>query len=152
MAKTDFRSVDEYIASQPGAAQSILGRVRSAIRQAVPGAEEVISYKIPTYKLHNGPVLYFAGWKQHYSLYPATERVVAAFKDELAPYEVSKGTIRFPLSQPVPVKLIGRIAKFRAKEVAEREKATTALAPASLPERIKRGAYRRLASEARRDQ
>ena len=68
-------------------------------------------------------MLYFAGWKQHYSLYPATERVVAAFKDELAPYEVKKGTIRFPLFRPVPVKLIGRITKFRAEEVAEREKA-----------------------------
>jgi uncharacterized protein YdhG (YjbR/CyaY superfamily) len=82
--------------------------------------------KIRTYKLHSGPALYFAEWKQHYSLYPATERVVAAFNDELALYEVSKGTIRFPLSQPVPVKLIGRIAKFRAKEVAEREKAKAA--------------------------
>jgi uncharacterized protein YdhG (YjbR/CyaY superfamily) len=126
MAKTDFKSVDEYIASQPEAVQGILGRVRSTIRKAVPGAEEVISYKIPTYKLHSDPVLYFAGWKQHYSLYPATERVVAAFMDELAPYEVNKGTIRFPLSEPVPVKLIGRIAKFRAKEVAEREKAKAA--------------------------
>jgi uncharacterized protein YdhG (YjbR/CyaY superfamily) len=128
MAKTDFKSVDEYIASQPEAAQGILRRVRSTIRNAVPGAEEVISYKIPTYKLPSGPVLYFAGWKQHYSLYPAGERLVAAFKDELAPYKVNKGTIRFPLSQPVPVKLIGRIAKFRAKEVAERQK-TQAAAP-----------------------
>ena len=120
MAKTDFKSVDEYIASQPEAVRGILRRVRNTIRKAVPGAEEVISYKIPTYKLHSGPVLYFAGWKQHYSLYPATERVVAAFKDELAPYEVTKGTIRFPLSESVPAKLIERIAKFRAKEVAER--------------------------------
>src|SRR6267378_2082836 len=123
MAKTDFKSVDEYIASQPEAVQRVLRRVRSTIRKAVPGADEVISYKIPTYKLHGRPVLYFAGWRQHYSLYPSTDHVVAAFKDDLAPYEVSKGTIRFPLSQPVPVKLIGRIAKFRAKEVAEREKA-----------------------------
>ena len=126
MAKTGFKSVDEYIASQPEAAQGVLERVRSAIRKAVPKAGEVISYKIPTYRLHSGAVLYFAGWKQHYSLYPATERVVAAFKDELAPYEVNKGTIRFPLSRPVPVKLIGRIAKFRAKEVGEREKAKAA--------------------------
>jgi uncharacterized protein YdhG (YjbR/CyaY superfamily) len=126
MAKTDFKSVDEYIASQPEAVQGILGRVRSTIRKAVPGAEEVISYKIPTYKLHRRPVLYFAGWKQHYSLYPATDHVVAAFKDDLALYEVIKGTIRFPLSKPIPVKLIERIARFRAKEVAEREKAKAA--------------------------
>ncbi len=123
MAKTDVTSVDEYIASQPEALQGILERVRSAIRKAVPGAEEVISYKIPAYKLHGADLLYFAGWKQHYSLYPANERVVAAFKNDLAPYEISKGTIRFPLSGPVPVKLIERIARFRAKEVADRNKA-----------------------------
>ncbi len=133
MAKTDFKSVDEYMASQPEAVRGILGRVRTAILKAVPGAEEVISYKIPTCKLDSGPVLYFAGWKQHYSLYPATERVVAAFKGELASYEVNKGTIRFPLSQPVPVKLIGRIAKFRAKEVAERKKAKVATRRSARP-------------------
>ena len=121
MAKTDFKSVDEYIASQPEAVQGILERVRSTVRKAVPGAEEVISYQIPTYKLHGGPVLYFAGWKKHYSLYPATDRLIAAFKEDLAPYAVNKGTIRFPLSEPVPVNLIERIAKFRAKEVAARE-------------------------------
>jgi len=123
MAKTDFKSVDEYIASQPDAVQGILGLVRSTIRKAVPGADEVISYRIPTYKLRGGAVLYFAGWRQHYSLYPASEHLVAAFKDELASYKVHKGTIRFPLSEPVPVKLIERIAKFRAKEAADRAKA-----------------------------
>ena len=122
MAKTDFKSVDEYIASQPEAVQGFLERVRNTIRKAIPGAEEVISYQIPAYKLHGRAVLYFAGWKQHYSLYPVTDQLVAAFKDELAPYEVSKGTIRFPLSEPVPLNLIGRIAKFRAKEAAAREK------------------------------
>jgi len=117
MAKTDFKTVDEYIRSQPGAVQAILEQVRSAIREAIPEAEEVISYQIPAFKLHERrPVLYFAGWKEHYSLYPAGTRLVEAFKDELAPYQVSKGTIRFPLSEPVPVKLIERIAKFRAKE------------------------------------
>ena len=126
MAKTDFKSVDEYIASQPEAVRGVLGRVRSTIRKALPGAEEVISYQIPAYKLPGGPVLFFAGWKQHYSLYPANARVVAAFRDEIAPYEVSKGTVRFPLSQPVPVGLIGRIAKFRAREVAGRGKARAA--------------------------
>jgi uncharacterized protein YdhG (YjbR/CyaY superfamily) len=126
MAKPEFKSVDEYIASQPEAVQGVLERVRSTIRKAVPGAEELISYKIPTYKLHAGAVIYFAGWKHHFSLYPASEEIVAVLKDDLAPYEVNKGTIRFPLSQPVPVKLIERIAKLRAKELAEREKAKTA--------------------------
>ncbi|HMJ23927.1 MAG TPA: DUF1801 domain-containing protein [Terriglobales bacterium] len=127
MVKTDPKSVDEYIASQPEAVQRVLKRVRSAVRKAIPGAEEVISYRIPTYKLHGRPVLYFAGWKQHYSLYPATVNLVAAFKHELAQYEVNnKGTIRFPLSKPVPVRLIQAIAKLRAKEVAERERAKAA--------------------------
>jgi uncharacterized protein YdhG (YjbR/CyaY superfamily) len=123
MAKTDFKSVNEYIASKPKAVQSILKRVRSTIRKAVPAAEEGISYQLPTYKLNGLPVIYFAGWKQHYSLYPASDPVVAAFKDELAPYEVSKGTIRFPLSEPVPVNLIERIAKFRAKQLTMPERA-----------------------------
>jgi len=123
MAKAAFKSVDEYIARRPEEAQAILQRVRSTIRKAVPGAEEVISYQIPTYKRHGGYVVYFAGWKQHYSLYPATAHLVATLKDELAPYKVSKGTIRFPLSEPVPVKLIERIAKFLAKEAAERARA-----------------------------
>jgi uncharacterized protein YdhG (YjbR/CyaY superfamily) len=126
MAKTDFKSVDEYIATHPEDVQAILQRVRSTIRKAVPGAEEVISYQLPTYKLHGGYVVYFAGWKQHYSLYPATDRLVAAFKEDLAPYKVTKGTIRFPLSQPVPVKLIERIAKFLAKEAATRARAKLA--------------------------
>lgn len=99
MAKTHFKSVDEYIASQPKSVQGVLERVRSTIRKALPEAEELISYKIPAYKIHCDPVLYFAGWRQHYSLYPATDQVVAAFKDDLVPYEVNKSTIRFPLSQ-----------------------------------------------------
>ena len=126
VAKTDLKSVDQYIATHPEDVQAILQRVRSVIRKAVPGSEEAISYQIPTYKLHGSYVVYFAGWKQHYSVYPATDHLVAAFKDDLAPYNVNKGTIRFPLSQPVPVKLIERIAKFLAKEAAERARAKRA--------------------------
>jgi uncharacterized protein YdhG (YjbR/CyaY superfamily) len=126
LANTDFKSVDEYIATQPEDVQAILQRVRRTIRKALPGAEEVISYQIPTYKLDGAYVVYFAGWKRHYSLYPATDSLVEAFKDDLAPYKVNKGTIRFPLSQPVPVKLIERIAKFLAKEAAERSRAKLA--------------------------
>jgi uncharacterized protein YdhG (YjbR/CyaY superfamily) len=127
MART-FTSVDEYMASQPKAVQGPLGRVRRTIRKALHGAEEVISYGIPTFKLQGRPVLYFAGWRHHYSLYPANERLVAAFKKRLAPYEVNnKGTIRFPFSEAVPVALIEDLAKFRAKEVVEREKAKRSL-------------------------
>jgi uncharacterized protein YdhG (YjbR/CyaY superfamily) len=123
MARTDFKSVDEYMAAQPENVQVVLQRVRGAIRQAVPGAEEAISYQIPTFKLQGSYVVYFAGWKRHFSLYPAGARLVAAFEDDLAPYEVEKGTIRFPLSEPVPVRLIGRIAKFLAREAAGRARA-----------------------------
>jgi len=120
MAKVDCKSVDEYIAAQPDASRSILGQVRNAIRQAVPDAEEGISYKIPAYKLQGEPVIYFAGWKQHFSLYPVSASLLAALKIDNTSYVVNKGTVRFPLSQPVPARLIGRIAKFRAKEVAGR--------------------------------
>ncbi len=127
MAKTDFRSVDEYIAAQPKGVQVVLRRVRRVIRKAVPAAIEVISYQMPAYKLAEGPFLCFGGWKQHYSLYGASDSLVAAFKTALTPYRVSKGTVRFPLSEPVPVKLIERIAKFRAKEVARQPTATRPL-------------------------
>ena len=119
MARPDFRSIDEYIAAQPAAAQVALGRVRCAIRAAAWGAEEGISYKIPAYTLHGSVLLYFAGWKSHFSIYPAGDRLMTAFKGEMEPYRASKGTLRFPLSEPVPVKLIERIARFRVKEIAE---------------------------------
>ena len=114
-------SIDAYIAGFPAPVRSVLRQVRATIRKAVPSAEETISYRIPTYKLHGRPVIYFAGWKEHYSLYPSGSRIVATFAKELAPYEVEKGTIRFPLTARVPVKLIAGIAKLRAKEVADRK-------------------------------
>ena len=83
MAKSDRKAVDKYIAAQPKAVQSRLTRVRSTIRKAVPGAEETIWYGIPTFKQHGRPVIYFAGWSQHYSIYPSSDRLVAAFKDAL---------------------------------------------------------------------
>jgi uncharacterized protein YdhG (YjbR/CyaY superfamily) len=120
MAKTDFQSVDEYISTFPEDTQGVLRQVRQIIRQALPRGDELISYQIPAYRLPGGPVLYFAGWKKHYSLYPATAALLDALARELEPYEVRKGTIRFPLSAPVPVKLIARIAKLRAQETRER--------------------------------
>ena len=127
------RSVSEYIAGQPRAAQTALRRVRSVLRKALPGAQEVISYGIPAYQLHGRRVLYFAGWKQHYSIYPVTTRLIAAFGDALARYEYNgKGTLRLPLDEPVPVRLLARIAKFRVKEEAVR-------AQVKAPTRKKRG-------------
>jgi uncharacterized protein YdhG (YjbR/CyaY superfamily) len=124
VTRATFASVVEYIAAQPKDAQRMLKRVRAVIRGALPSADEMISYGIPTYKLNGRPVIYFAGFKQHYSVYPADTRLVAAFSQELQPYEYNnKGTIRFPLSEPVPEKLIAGIAKFRAKDVADHERA-----------------------------
>jgi uncharacterized protein YdhG (YjbR/CyaY superfamily) len=120
--KREIESVDEYIAAQPEAARAALDRVRRTIQKAVPKAEESISYKIPTYKLHGERLLYFAGWKKHYSLYPATKRLVATLKEALKPYEVVKSAVRFSLAEPVPVKLIARIAKFRSQEISESKK------------------------------
>ncbi len=118
MANSDFKSVEDYIAAQPEAVRTVLASVRGAIRKAAPEAIEAISYQMPTYTLQGCRLLYFAAWKQHYSIYAATEQVVAAFQTELAAYKVDKGTIRFPLWEPVPVSLIERITRFRAKEVA----------------------------------
>ena len=117
MPKTSFQSVDDYIAAQPESIQDTLHRIRAILRKALPGADEVISYQIPAYKIAGKAVIYFAGWKEHFSLYPVSDPLVEAFREELAPYKRSTGTIRFPLSQPIPTKLIAGIAKFRAKEV-----------------------------------
>jgi uncharacterized protein YdhG (YjbR/CyaY superfamily) len=126
--RTTPRTIDEYIAVQPAATQIVLERVRRAIGKAVPDAEECISYQIPAFKLHGRVLLYFAGWKEHYSVYPASDAMVAAFPDELERYRVSKGTLRFSLSESVPVMLIERVAKFRATELAARKAAKVAAA------------------------
>ena len=119
MAKIDVASVDAYIAAQPEAVRPRLEEVRRAIRASLPDADESISYDMPTYKIGGVPVIYFAGWKDHYSVYPATDRVVAPLVEALAAYTLSRGTIRFPLSEPVPAQLIARIASLRAGEVAD---------------------------------
>jgi uncharacterized protein YdhG (YjbR/CyaY superfamily) len=116
MAGKAFKSVDEYVATFPKGTQKVLQQLRGTIRKALPEAEEVISYKMPAYRLGDRPVVWFAGWKTTYSIYPLTGRLFEELKGELAPFKVNKSTLRFPLSQPVPVKLIERIAKLRAKE------------------------------------
>lgn len=116
MAKTDFQSVDEYLATLPDGVRATLERVRTVLREALPGAVEVISYQMPAYKLQGVPVLYFAAWKEHFSIYPAGSSLDEELRAELAGYEQSKGAIRFPLSEPVPDDLLRRIAKVRAKE------------------------------------
>jgi uncharacterized protein YdhG (YjbR/CyaY superfamily) len=120
MARTDFTSVAQYLATQPPKVRAVLRKVRAAIRAALPGAEEKISYRIPGYRYEGRMIIWFAGWKEHYSIYPATAFVVGELGDALGPYELRKGTIRFPLDRPVPVRLITRIAKLRLKESTAR--------------------------------
>jgi uncharacterized protein YdhG (YjbR/CyaY superfamily) len=126
MARPSYASVDEYLAAQPMPARAVLERVRATIRRALPGATEGISYQIPIYKLDGVMVLFFAGFQRHYSIYPATARVVGALGDELAGRWHGKGTIRFSLGEAIPTRLITRIAKLRAAEAAELEEARAA--------------------------
>ena len=115
MAKTDFKSVDEYIASFPKNVQAALRTVRKTIREAVPDADEVISYQMPAYKFH-GRLVYFAAFTNHYSLFGSGDAGIQKFQKQLAKYDVEKTTIRFPLDEPVPVKLIAGLTRFRAQE------------------------------------
>src|SRR5579862_3105403 len=106
MQKAVPTSVDEYLAAQPKEVRAKLEQVRLAIRKAVPEAVEGIGYRMPGYKLHGKPMLYFAGFKKHYSLFAASGTFFTALRDQLRDYELRKGTVHFPLNQPVPVELI----------------------------------------------
>jgi len=117
---TKFKTADEYISALPVNAKSILKEVRKTIKQAAPQAEELISYNIPAFKLHGG-LIWYAAWKDHISLYPRTARMEASIK-ELSAYEGAKGTIKFPIDQPIPFALITKIVKFRVKENIEKTK------------------------------
>lgn len=122
MKQTAPQSVDEYIAGQPETVRPKLEQVRAAIRKAVPEAVECIGYRMPGYKLHGKPMLYFAGFQEHYSLFAASGSFFAALQEELRGYDLRKGTIHLPLTKPVPAKLITRIAKLRAAGIASKLK------------------------------
>jgi uncharacterized protein YdhG (YjbR/CyaY superfamily) len=138
VAKRDA-GVDAYIARQAAEAQPTLRRVRNTIRKLLPTAEETISYQIPTYRQDGQYVVYFAGWKQHWSLYPVTEPIRQELGAALLPYKLSKGTARFPLGEPVPTKLLERIVKAlaRAAAVRSRDKATARSRQADLRRRTR---------------
>ncbi len=112
--KRELKTIDEYIANFPVDVQGILQELRQAIRDAAPEAEETISYRMPAFKL-NGVLVWFAVFKNHIGFYP-TAAAIEAFKDKLAKYEVSKGTVRFPLDEPIPFELVKEIVKFRVRE------------------------------------
>ncbi len=108
------RLVDEYIAGFPPATRRVLEEIRALIRASAPGATEKISYRMPTFVL-NRHLVYFAGYDRHVGFYP-TGSGIEAFKDELEPYKSGKGSVQFPLGQPLPADLIRRIVEFRVRE------------------------------------
>lgn len=110
--------IDGYLAKQPPAARRVLRAVRAALKKGLPRAEEVISYAIPALRHEGRIVLFFAGWKDHYAVYPVGELVRRELADEIAPHDHAKGTLRFAYEDAVPAGLLGRIAKLRALEVA----------------------------------
>ena len=112
--KSGFSSIDEYIAAFPEETQKILEELRAVIKAVVPEAKEKISYQMPTFFLE-GNLVHFAAFKNHIGFYPAP-RGIEAFKDELVVYKGAKGSVQFPLDQPMPLDLISRIVQYRAAE------------------------------------
>ena len=111
--------VDLYIQEFPAATQKQLNKIRAIIKAAAPGAQEVISYKMPAYKLH-GMLVYFAGYKAHIGFYP-TPSGINKFSPKLKAYKCSKAAVQFPIDQPLPEALINEIVAFRIKENACKE-------------------------------
>ena len=116
--KVKFKSVDEYISAMPEHTKDKLHQMRSTIKKAAPKAEEVISYNMPAYKL-NGMLVYYAAYNKHIGFYPMAA-AIQAFKKELSGYKGAKGSIQFPINEPLPLKLISKIVKYRIKENLEK--------------------------------
>lgn len=109
-----MKDFDDYISRFPKDIQARMQQIRQTIKNAVPEAEELISYQMPTFRLH-GILVHFGAFKNHISFFP-TPSAIIAFEKELSDFETSKGTIKFPNDQPIPFDLIKKIVKFRAKE------------------------------------
>ncbi|MFX1379018.1 MAG: iron chaperone [Promethearchaeota archaeon] len=120
VSKPKIENIDEYISNFPEKIQEILQKLRKIISNSAPDAKEAISYQMPTFKL-NGNLVHFAAHKNHIGFYP-TPSGIEAFKSELSPYEVSKGSIKFPLKKPFPFDLVRKIVEFRVKENIEKRK------------------------------
>lgn len=114
-------NIDEYIAGFPSEIQAILEKIRQTVREAAPDAEETIKYQAPTFTLH-GNLVHFAAFQNHIGFYP-TPSGIEAFKDELSVYKGAKGSVQFPLEQPIPYDLIRRIVEFRVLENREKAEA-----------------------------
>jgi len=119
-SRNHFKTIDEYIAEFPKNVRDILEEIRSIIRESAPEAEEAIRYGIPTFML-NGNLVHFAAFKNHIGFYP-TPSAINAFNKELSPYKLAKGTVQFPIDEPIPFDLIRKIVRYRVKEtIARRE-------------------------------
>ena len=114
-AAVKFKTVEEYLSSLPAGKKRLIKEMRKVIRAAAPEAEDVISYNMPAFRFH-GMLVYYAAWKEHIGFYGVSASIVDVFKNELAPYKISKGTIQFPADEPLPVDLITRIVKYRVQE------------------------------------
>jgi uncharacterized protein YdhG (YjbR/CyaY superfamily) len=114
MRKDSWMTIDEYIATFPDATREKLSEIRAAIRKAAPLATETISYRMPAFE-QVGILVYFAAFSRHIGFYP-TASGIAVFREEIAAYKSSKGAVRFPLDEPLPIELIERIVRFRVKE------------------------------------
>ncbi len=112
--KITYESIDDYISKFPPEIQEILSTIRKVIKEAAPDAKEKISYQMPTFELH-GNLVHFAAFKNHIGFYP-TPNGIDAFKEELSVYKGAKGSIQFPLNEPMPYELISKIVKFRVAE------------------------------------
>lgn len=115
MSRSQFKTIDEYIAKFPKSVRDVLEELRQVIRESAPKAEETISYGIPTFDLKGKHLVHFAAYKNHVGFYP-TSSGIKAFKKELSPFKTSKGTVQFPLDKPVPFDIVKKIVKFRVKE------------------------------------
>ena len=118
--KLTSKDVDKFISAYSEEVQQVLHKVRATIREAAPGAEETINYGIPTFTL-NGNLVHFSGFKDHIGFYP-TPSGIEKFKKELSKYEGAKGSVKFPLDQPIPYDLITKIVKFRVQENLAKKK------------------------------
>jgi len=114
MEKNEIKTVEDYLAGFPPGTRKLLRKVRETIQKAAPEAEEVISYRMPAYKL-NGVLVYFTGYQNHIGLYP-TASGIQAFQSELTPFKWAKGSVQFPLDRPVPFNLIDKMVQFRVRE------------------------------------
>jgi uncharacterized protein YdhG (YjbR/CyaY superfamily) len=106
--------ITDYILQFPADVQQKLNELRTAILEIVPDATEKIAYGIPTFYV-NGNLVHFAAYKSHIGFYPASSGI-DAFREELAPYKLSRGTVQFPLDKPLPMELIRRIVQYRLAE------------------------------------